>query len=268
MASDLLDLYAAQLKDLHSAEGQQLDALPRLAARAREPELTTRFAAMVAGSKERRALVERLLAVLGDAVGGGSIGPGLLVERILGVFGDGDEKVCHAMRGLLAEGREAVRDNADHRVRDAALIAAAQRVAHYGIAGYGTVAAYADFLERPDDAASLTAALRAIEDSDRGLTALARRVVNPRAVPPGAEGRGARLNDAYSAATDGASAGRPSDEPRKRSINAVSRARAAARAAAFTCPKPRTPSGNEAIVTARPWVSGVSPATSASNVAR
>jgi ferritin-like metal-binding protein YciE len=56
------------------------------------------------------------------------------------------KKACKAMQGLIEEGEETIKEEAEPEVKDAALIAAAQRVEHYEMAGYGTVSAYAKLL--------------------------------------------------------------------------------------------------------------------------
>jgi ferritin-like metal-binding protein YciE len=69
------------------------------------------------------------------------------VDRLERVFKELDAsqkgKKCKAMEGLIEEGKEIIDEDAEESVKDAALIAAAQRVEHYEMAGYGTVCTYA-----------------------------------------------------------------------------------------------------------------------------
>jgi ferritin-like metal-binding protein YciE len=86
------------------------------------------------------------------------------------------------MAGLIREGEHFVKANADQDVRDAGLIAAAQRVEHYEIAGYGTVCTYAGLLGRTSDKDILGRTLDEEKATDEKLTDLATRVVNLDAV--------------------------------------------------------------------------------------
>jgi ferritin-like metal-binding protein YciE len=82
------------------------------------------------------------------------------------------------MAGLIREGEQMVKADADQDVRDAGLIAAAQRVEHYEIAGYGTVCTYAKLLGRTNDKDILGRTLDEEKATDEKLTDLATRVVN------------------------------------------------------------------------------------------
>lgn len=155
--NNLQDLYVEQLKDLYSAETQILKALPQMAEKASHPELKSGFQQH---EQQTRQQVERL-------------------ERI---FQDLDEKPqghhCKGMEGLLKEGQEMMSEKAGPDVMDAGLIAAAQRVEHYEIAGYGTVRTYADMLGREEDARMLQQTLDEEGQTDHKLTALADQVIN------------------------------------------------------------------------------------------
>jgi ferritin-like metal-binding protein YciE len=122
----LHDLLVEQLRDLHSAETQLVQALPTMASAASHDELRQAFQHHL---EETREHVTRLEEIFGE----------------LGVPAAGE--MCKGMQGLIAEGREFVTAGGDAAVRDAALIAAAQRVEHYEIAAYGTVRTLADQLE-------------------------------------------------------------------------------------------------------------------------
>ena len=82
------------------------------------------------------------------------------------------------MEGLLEEGEELMKERADSDVLDAALIAAAQRVEHYEMAGYGCARTYARLLGLEDDAKTLQRTLNEEGETDHKLTELAERVVN------------------------------------------------------------------------------------------
>jgi ferritin-like metal-binding protein YciE len=123
----LRDLLVEQLRDLYSAETQLVQALPTMAAAASHDELRQAFEHHL---EETREHVTRLDEIFGE----------------LGVGASGE--TCKGMQGLIEEGREFVTTGGgDAAVRDAALIAAAQRVEHYEISAYGTVRTLADQLE-------------------------------------------------------------------------------------------------------------------------
>jgi ferritin-like metal-binding protein YciE len=122
----LHDLFVEQLQDLHSAETQLVQALPTMADAATHDELREAFRHHL---DETREHVSRLEEIFGE----------------LGISASGE--TCKGMQGLIEEGREFVNTGGDPSVRDAALIAAAQRVEHYEIAAYGTVRTLADDLD-------------------------------------------------------------------------------------------------------------------------
>jgi ferritin-like metal-binding protein YciE len=124
--STLHELFLEQLRDLHSAETQLIEALPKMAEAAHAPALKEGFTTHLQETKEHARRLEQIFRDL-DA-------------------GDPTGKTCQAMKGLIKEGQEMMSENATPEVMDAGLIAAAQRVEHYEIAGYGTVRTYADLM--------------------------------------------------------------------------------------------------------------------------
>lgn len=148
----LRDVLAEQLKDLHSAETQLVEALPQLAAAASTDELRTAFQEHL---EETRGHVQRLTDVFGTL----GIQPGS--ER------------CEGMAGLIREGEKIIAAGGDPMAKDAALIAAAQRVEHYEIAAYGTVATLADHLDLDEAQDLLGQTLEEEEHADKLLTKIA-----------------------------------------------------------------------------------------------
>lgn len=151
----LRELYIAQLKDLYSAEQQLLVALPQMATAATAPELKQGFELHLAQTQGHVERLEQILTQLGESPEG---------------------KTCAAMQGLVKEGNEAIGENERGEVLDAALIAAAQRVEHYEIAGYGTVVTYAELLGDNEAAQLLNATLQEEGDTDKQLTVLSRNI--------------------------------------------------------------------------------------------
>src|SRR4051794_22988047 len=121
----LQDLYKDELKDLYNAENQILKALPRMAKKASSQDLKQ---ALELHEEETREHVQRLEQVF----------------KLMGEKAKG--KPCKAMKGILEEGKEMMQEDMEPEVMDAALIASAQRVEHYEIAGYGTLRTFAQLL--------------------------------------------------------------------------------------------------------------------------
>ena len=153
----LRDLYVNELRDLHSAENQLLDALPKMAAAAMSSQLRQAFTEHL---EQTRGHVRRLEEIF-DALG----------EKPTG-------ETCEAMEGLIAEGESYVKASGDDDVSDAGLIGAAQRVEHYEIAGYGTARALANRLGEKEAADLLQATLHEEGEADHKLTEIAEQDVN------------------------------------------------------------------------------------------
>lgn len=162
----LEELYIDQLRDLFNAEFQLLTALLKMSKAATDPDLQIVFDDHLA---ETKVHVDRLTTIFGEL----KISP--------------QGKTCRAMAGLLAEGAETISDDADPSVKDAALIAAAQRVEHYEMAGYGCVRTYARLLGHDEAADLLQTTLDEEGSVDQRLTDLAESVINIEAVNPALE---------------------------------------------------------------------------------
>ncbi|ADY27312.1 protein of unknown function DUF892 (plasmid) [Deinococcus proteolyticus MRP] len=156
----LRELYLSQLRDLYSAETQLLAALPHMAANAQNPQLKQGFQNHLAQTREQVARLEKIFAALNEPTSG---------------------KVCKAMQGLIQEGAEEAGENKEGPVRDAALIASAQRVEHYEIAAYGTAVNFARLLGEDQAAELLDATLQEEGQTDQQLTEVA-QVVNQAAL--------------------------------------------------------------------------------------
>jgi ferritin-like metal-binding protein YciE len=157
----LQKLYVDELKDLYSAEKQLLQALPRMAKKASNPQLRQSF--------EEHTEVTRMQ-----------------VERLDKIFERLERsprgKKCKGMEGLIEEGKEMMEEDMEPEVRDAALISAAQRIEHYEIAGYGTVRTYARLLGEEEDARLLQKTLDEEGETDKKLTQLAESSINVEAM--------------------------------------------------------------------------------------
>jgi len=153
----LRDLYIHELKDLYSAEKQILGALPKMIKATTSPELAAGFQLHLEQTKEQALRLEEILKSHGQTTRGPK---------------------CKGMEGVLAEGDEMIEEEADNEVRDAGLIAAAQRVEHYEMAGYGCAKTYAWLLGDTNGAHLLQTTLTEEMDTDKKLTELATSVIN------------------------------------------------------------------------------------------
>lgn|SRR5690554_5290509 len=152
---DLKDLLEHELKDLYSAENQLSKALPKLAKAAKNKKLRDAFEQHLEVTKKQ---IERLEKISKD-------------EKI---NLKGEE--CEAMKGLVKEGEEMIKEKAEDAVNDAGLIASAQRVEHYEIAGYGTVVRYLQMLNMKDAAKLMKETLKEEKETDKKLSQLAEEI--------------------------------------------------------------------------------------------
>ncbi len=153
----LHDLMVHELRDLYSAERQLVQALPKMAKNATSPELEE---AITTHLEQTREQVNRLEQIF----------------ETLGVSSRGTK--CKGMEGLLEEGKALMEEDIDGEVLDAGLIAAAQRVEHYEIAGYGTVLEFARVMGHDDVVSLLEATLEEEKETDQLLTSLAEGGIN------------------------------------------------------------------------------------------
>jgi ferritin-like metal-binding protein YciE len=151
----LRDVYVEQLKDLYSAETQLIKALPKMAKAASSPDLAQGFADHLEQTKGHVARLEEIFKALDEKPTG---------------------KKCKAMAGLVEEGSETIHEDASDAAKDALLIAAAQRVEHYEIAGYGSVKTYAELLGEDEAVRLLDQTLKEEVETDEKLTEAAKTI--------------------------------------------------------------------------------------------
>lgn len=158
--NSLAELYY-QLRDMYWAEKEIVKDLPKMTEYASYPELQQAFNLHL---EQTRHQVERL-------------------EECFRVIGrEPDSKKCKGMEGILDEGSEYLKKDADPATRDAALITSAQRVEHYEIAAYGTLRAYAEMLGHHRAAELHQQTLEEEKETDRKLNELAMSIINVDAV--------------------------------------------------------------------------------------
>jgi len=153
----LHDLMVHQLKDLYSAERQLVQALPRMAKHASSGELQVAIENHLEQTETHVSRLEQCLELLNESTRGPK---------------------CKGMEGLLEEGKELFEEEVDPEVLDAGIIAAAQRVEHYEIAGYGTVCEYARIMGHDDVRQLLQSTLEEEKEADVLLTSLAEGGIN------------------------------------------------------------------------------------------
>lgn len=153
--NSLQELYIEQLRDLYDGENQILKALPKLIEKASYPGLKQALSEHLEVTNEHVARIEEILEKLDEKPKG--------------------EK-CKGMEGIIAEGDDLVGSVKDADVRDAAIIAAAQRVEHYEMAGYGTARTFAQLLEHEDAVELLQQTLDEEKEADETLTELSGKI--------------------------------------------------------------------------------------------
>jgi ferritin-like metal-binding protein YciE len=163
--NSLNELYIEGLKDLYSAENQILKALPEMVKAASCPDLKAGFQDHLEQTKEHVARLDQIFDNIGRSPRG---------------------KFCKGMDGVLAEGRELLKEDADPKVMDAGLIGAAQHVEHYEMAGYGTCRTYATMLGDEAAAKLLQMTLDEEMQTNEKLTKLAKNGINESALAVGA----------------------------------------------------------------------------------
>jgi ferritin-like metal-binding protein YciE len=153
--NSLHDLYVEQLRDLYDAENQLIKALPKIADAATSPELRSGIELHLEQTKGHAERLERIFESLGEKAKG--------------------EK-CKGMEGVLKEGSELLGEDMQEDTKDAAIIAGAQRVEHYEIAGYGTARTFANLLGDIEAARLLEQTLEEEKETDAKLTDLAENI--------------------------------------------------------------------------------------------
>ncbi len=146
------DLLIEELKDLYSAENQLLKALPKMAKAADSKQLAQAFKTHLNQTKEHVKRLERAGEILGRSMRG---------------------KRCKAMAGLIEEGSDVMKEDAEPVMMDLALIGAAQKVEHYEIASYGTTRTLAEFAGEGEVAKILQTTLDEEGETDKLLTEIA-----------------------------------------------------------------------------------------------
>jgi ferritin-like metal-binding protein YciE len=154
------ELLEDELKDIYSAETQLIEALPQMAQAAESKDLRAAFEQHLEQTRIHAQRIEQICSDLKTTPGG---------------------KNCAGMEGLIREGAEIIRSDAEAQPKQAALIGAAQRVEHYEIAAYGTARAHARQLGYLKAVDLLSQTLEEEKEADKQLTKVAENRVNVKA---------------------------------------------------------------------------------------
>ncbi len=150
--NNLQELFITQLRDLYDGEDQIIETLPKLIDKANSPDLKSALQEHLDITRQQKNRLEQIFNSLGQKPSG---------------------ETCKGMKGIIKEGDDLVSEAHDPAVRDASIIAAAQRVEHYEIAGYGTVRTYARQLGNQNFATALEGILQEEKEADLKLSQIA-----------------------------------------------------------------------------------------------
>lgn len=156
-ADGLRELFVEQLKDILWAERALVKALPKMAKNSTSPNLITAIDDHVTVTEGQVERLQKIFEIIGETARG---------------------KKCEAMEGLIKEGEGILEDTEQGPVRDAGIIAASQKIEHYEIASYGTLAAFAQTLGEEEIADLLMETLAEEKQADVILTESAYNTIN------------------------------------------------------------------------------------------
>jgi ferritin-like metal-binding protein YciE len=155
------NLFLEQVEDLYDAEKRLVKALPKMAEASTSQTLRQAFESHLMETEGHVSRLENIFRILGQ---------------------DPKSHTCDAMKGLISEGEDVVSDIDQSSLRDAGLIAAANRVEHYEIAAYGSARTFADILGLTEAALLLEQTLQEEKKADQKLTQLAESLINDEAL--------------------------------------------------------------------------------------
>jgi len=156
----LHDAFLDELRDMYHAEKQLTNALPKLAKKAKSPDLTDAFQTHLAETENHVTRLEQVFEELGETA---------------------KAKTCDGMKGIIDEATQMMGESYDDQTMDAVLIASAQRAEHYEIAAYGTLVTWARTMEHDSAADLLQQNLDEEKAADEKLTDIAESGINEQA---------------------------------------------------------------------------------------
>ena len=165
-AKSLHDLFIEELRDMYDGEKRLIRALPKMAKAAESSELQTAFTNHLRETEKQVTRLEQVFRAMGEKPRG---------------------KKCDGIMGIVEEGNKAMQELDEGPVLDAALIAGAQKVEHYEIASYGTLAYFADLMGHERAKELLGDTLDEEKAADEKLNQIAKSKVNREALTAGEE---------------------------------------------------------------------------------
>jgi ferritin-like metal-binding protein YciE len=156
-ADGLRELFIDSLKDIYWAEKALTKALPKMAKNATSESLISTINDHLTVTQEQVMRLEQVFELIGEKA---------------------SAKKCDAMEGLIKEGESIIEETEEGPVRDAGIIAASQKIEHYEIATYGTLAAFAETLGEGEALALLQQTLAEEKEADTLLTEVAYNNIN------------------------------------------------------------------------------------------
>ena len=160
--NNLEDLFYHEIQVMWSAEAMLVEVMPEMIERAKNEGLINSLALHLAETMQHKTIME-------------------FIAKQFQIEPDGDYNA--GMEGILREGKLVMTKDATDEAMDAVLIAGAQKIEHYEISGYGTAACYAEMLGYSEVAAKLRTILEEEQQADTKLNALAKSLINQRALP-------------------------------------------------------------------------------------
>lgn len=149
------DLFLHELQDLYDAEHQIVEALPMMAQNAGAKDLKAAFEDHLTMTKQQIKRLDQVFKIIGA---------------------EPERKTCDGMKGLIKEANHVIEEKLTGAIKDAAMIAAAQKVEHYEIAGYGTLRTFAYLMGFNEAAQLLQQTLDEEEQTDKNLTQIANKI--------------------------------------------------------------------------------------------
>lgn len=160
MDNDLHELFLEELADVYNAEQQLIKALPKMAKAAETDELREAIESHLEETQEHANRLEQAAKSLDESL---------------------KRKTCAAMKGLIEEADDILKEQKGTSALDAAIIAAAQKVEHYEIASYGTLVAWAEQMGHDEAVNLLQETLDEEKQADEKLTSVAESIANQKA---------------------------------------------------------------------------------------
>ncbi len=156
-SNQLEELFEEELKDIYWAEKALTKAIPKMIKKASSANLVDALESHLDETEQQVSRIEKIFSIMGK---------------------DAKAKKCEAMAGLIKEAEEIISDTEEGPMRDAGIIAAAQKVEHYEIATYGTLCTFAKTLGWEEVKAILGTTLEEEKNADLGLTEIAEECIN------------------------------------------------------------------------------------------